>query len=183
VVLVATEDWSRLTDKALGFALTISPDVYAVHLKAVEGPEREHKKEQALREQWAAEVEEPARAAGMQPPKLVMLESRYRRFEEPLLGFVEQLQKEDRDRVVAVLLPSVIKPHWWAHLLHTNRARRMRSALLKTAGPRLVVMTIPWSLERHAPAAALEVELKDDVVRAQEKAISIGARLRNAQRS
>jgi amino acid transporter len=181
IVLVATEDWSRLTDKALSFALTISPDVYAVHLKAVEGPDAAGKKEAALRTRWAAEVEAPTRAAGLRPPRLVTLESSYRRFEEPLLGLVEQLQKEEPERVVAVLLPAIVKQHWWAHLLHTNRGRRMRKALLKSSGPRLVIMTVPWSMTRQSAGEEVEVELERDVERAESEAVAIAARLRAAR--
>src|SRR5690348_3782342 len=39
IVVVAMEGWNRLTDKALAFALLLSPDVAAVHLTAVEGPD------------------------------------------------------------------------------------------------------------------------------------------------
>ncbi|MGE3223189.1 MAG: hypothetical protein AB7I72_03640 [Parvibaculaceae bacterium] len=35
--LVVTQRWNRLTDKALGFALRLSPDVLAVHVTALEG--------------------------------------------------------------------------------------------------------------------------------------------------
>lgn len=181
IVLVATEGWSRLTDKALSFALTISPDVYAVHLKAVEGRDAAREKEKELRARWAAEGEEPARAAGLRPPRLVMVESSYRRFEEPLLGLVEQLQKEEPQRVVAVLLPALVKPHWWAYLLHTNRGRRMRKALLKSAGPRLVIMTIPWTLNTNSATPRIEAELEPEVELAERAAVAIAARLRGAR--
>jgi amino acid transporter len=39
IVLVATREWNRLTDKALGLAMQLSPDVTAVHLAPLEGPD------------------------------------------------------------------------------------------------------------------------------------------------
>src|SRR5206468_247331 len=39
VVLVVSEDWSKLTDKAVTLALSLSPDVFAVHLTRLAGPE------------------------------------------------------------------------------------------------------------------------------------------------
>jgi hypothetical protein len=168
VVLVATEKWNRLTDQALCFALTISPAVYAVHLKA-EGPDAEESEEE-LREQWRIEVEEPARAAGLQPPKLLILESRYRRPEVPLLGLVEKLQEEEPDRVIAVLIPEIVTLAWWESLLHTHRARRIRAALLKLGGPRLVIMNIPWRLAERSPAVELEAELEAELEEVESEA-------------
>jgi hypothetical protein len=39
VVLGAIHEWNRLTDRAPGLALELSPDVLAVHLTALEGPD------------------------------------------------------------------------------------------------------------------------------------------------
>ncbi|MGZ5090655.1 MAG: APC family permease [Burkholderiales bacterium] len=178
VVLVATHKWNRLTDKALSFALTISSDVYAIHLKAVEGPDADEN-EQELREQWRIDVEEPARAAGLQPPKLLILESRYRLPEVPLLGVVQDLQEEDPERVVAVLIPEIVKRTWWEYLLHTHRARRIRTALLKLGSPRLVVMNIPWHLGERT-AAELEPELESELVQAEQEVHGIASRLRHS---
>jgi amino acid transporter len=175
IVLVATEDWNRLTDQALGFALGISQDVYAVHLKAVKGPDADDKGWQ-LREQWRVDVEEPVRAAGLHPPTLVMLESEYRRLDVPLLGLVEEFHAEHPDRVVAVVLPEVVKERWWQHLLHTQRARQVRSVLLKAGGPRVVVMNIPWRLGVRNIEDTLEVELKDELQRAESEARAVSQR-------
>jgi hypothetical protein len=158
--------------------VTISPDVYAVHLKTVQGPDGPPGAGEQLRDQWRAAVEGPARAAGLPVPKLIMLESHYRRFEEPLLGLVERLQHDNPERVTAVLLPALVKQSWWAYLLHTHRARRMRKALLNSGGPRLVVMTLPVALEPRSVAANLEVELAREVQLGEEKAGAIVERLR-----
>jgi amino acid transporter len=181
VVLVATEKWNRLTDQALCFALTISPAVCAVHLKAVEGLDAEER-EQELREQWHIEVEEPARAAGLEPPKLLIIESRYRKPEVPLLGLVEKLQQEAPDQVIAVLIPEIVKQTWWESLLHTHRARRMRRALLKLGGPRLVVMNIPWRLDERSGAVELESELEAELEQVATEAQVIATELQGSTR-
>jgi amino acid transporter len=181
IVLVATEKWNRLTDQALCFALTISPAVYAIHLKAVDGPDADEK-EQDLREQWRIEVEEPARAAGLQPPKLLILESRYRQVEVPLLGLVEKLLEEEPDRVIAALIPEIVKQTWWESLLHTHRARRMRAALLKLGGPRLVVMNIPWRLGERSPTVELESELEAELKQVETEAQVIATELQGSAR-
>jgi hypothetical protein len=146
IVLVMTEGWNRLTDKALAFALSLSADVIAVHLTKLD-PDEDEEKETLLRRQWEVDVERPAREAGFRPPKLVMIQSPYRRFKGPLLKLIGKLEAEHPSRTIAVLIPEVVKRHWWQHLLHTHRARRLANALILYGGSRLAVMTAPWYLE------------------------------------
>ena len=157
IVLVATEGWNRLTDKALGFALGLSPDVVAVHMTK-EGEAEGDEEERSLREKWATDVEAPARALGLRPPHLVTLQAPYRRIHVPLLQFVEQTQVEHPSRTIAVLIPEVMKHRWWQHLLHTHRARRLRYALLRYGGSGLIVMNAPWHLEEPKIEEALVPE-------------------------
>ncbi len=160
IVLVATHDWNRLTDKALQFALTLSRDVYAVHLAEVEGPDSPDN-EKKLRKAWARDVEAPVRAKGLNPPKLMIFEAQYRRLDVPLLKLVDELQQQNPGRVVAAMLPEVVCQTWWQYLLHTHRSRRIRDALLQHAGPRLVLMDVPWRLEPPKPDDELAAEMQD----------------------
>ncbi|RAI43606.1 APC family permease [Rhodoplanes roseus] len=153
IVLVATEDRSRLTDKALAFALSVSPDVWAVHLAALEGPGSEEK-ERALREAWESDVEAPARAAGHRPPRLVTVGAPFRHVYAPLLDLVDRLSAQHPGRTIAVLTPEFVKQRWWQYPLHTLRARRMRSGLLAYGGARVVVMSVPWYLDDPDPERA-----------------------------
>ncbi len=145
IILVATESWNRLTDKAIAFALQMSPDVYAVHVIALEGPDSDE--DATLRAKWNRDVELPAKAAGLAPPRLLVLRAEYRRMHEPLLVLLRELEEEFPDRTIAILIPELIKTTWWQYLLHTQRARRLRSRLLRYGGSRLVVINIPWYLD------------------------------------
>jgi amino acid transporter len=146
IVLVATREWNRLTDKALGLAMQLSPDVTAVHLASLEGPDV-HGEERKLREQWAKDVEKPAATAHYQnPPKLVFLSAPYRRIHVPLLKLIRELEDENPDRTIAVLIPELVKRHWWEYLLSSQRAWRLRSAVLDFGGPRVAVIGVPWYL-------------------------------------
>jgi amino acid transporter len=176
VVLVPMERWNRLVDKALGFAVRLSPDVIAVHLTALGGPDSDEH-EQALRRQWARKVERPARAAGIAPPRLVLLRSPYRRFVGPLLKFIRDICEEAPQRPVAVLVPELMKRHWWQYLLHTQRARRLRQALLRHGGSALIVISVPWYLEE--PAAGEEEQPESDEIAS---APAARAALKDAQR-
>jgi amino acid transporter len=145
VVLLVAETWNKLTDKALRFALALSPDVSAVHLTALAGPD-DHD-EQAMQAKWARNVEAPAKKAGLKPPKLLVLQSEYRLMHEPLLNLIKKLQGEFPNRPIALLLPELVRTVWWQSLLHSYRGRRLRSRLLRFGGSQLVIIDIPWYLE------------------------------------
>ena len=153
VVIVATAGRSRLSDEALRFALDLSPDVVAVHLTSLEG-EDSTTKTATLRESWRTDIETPAQQAGLRPPRLVVLPATYRRVEQPLLALIDELRPKMPGRRIAVLIPERIQRHWYQHLLHTHRARRLRTRLLARGDPDLVVISVPWNPEPPAPGTA-----------------------------
>ncbi len=142
-VLVAVEGRSRLSDRALGFAMTLSPDVIAVHLLRLEGPEAEEDGAE-LRRRWEEEIAAPLAARGLTPPRLVLLPAPYREIHAPLLAFMDKRDADTPGRSVAVLIPELVLSHWWERVLHTRRAERLRAALLEHGGPRLNVIISPW---------------------------------------
>jgi hypothetical protein len=157
-ILVAMQEWNRLTDKALSFALRLSPDVMAVHLSSLEGPDR-HEHERRLSTKWADDVEEPARRLHHpHPPRLLFLNAPYRRIHTPLLKLIKRLESENPGRMIAVLIPEVVEHHWWEYLLHTHRARRLRSALLEYGGPQVVIVTVPWHFREPKVEEAMTKE-------------------------
>lgn len=145
VVLVVTEHWNKLTDKALHFALRLSPDVLAVHVTELEGDQTDD--ESTIRALWQKEVEQPAKASGIRPPRLLLLRSKFRLMHDPLLKLVKELEGEFTDRTIAVLLPEMVKTSWWQFLLHTHRARRLHRKLVRFGGSKLVIISMPWYLE------------------------------------
>ena len=145
MVVIPTESWNRLTRKALQFGMMLSPNVIAVHLSALEGDDAEEETREVER-QWEENVEKPAREVGLPLPRIVCLQSPYRQIVEPLLRFTTRLEGEHPGRTVAVIIPELIKEHWWQHVLHNRRARRLRRNLLRRGGPRMVVIGVPWHL-------------------------------------
>jgi amino acid transporter len=147
VIVVPTEGWNRLTEKSLDLAVRLSPDVTAVHLSALNGDD--DRCDEKLRRQWAEEVVEPVKKAGLTPPRLEIIHSPYRKFLDPLLGHVEKVKREFPNRQVAVVVPEVVKRHWWQYLLHQYRAERLRSALLRSGDRRTVLINVPWYLDEN----------------------------------
>jgi hypothetical protein len=150
VVVVPIHDWNKLVDKSLRLGLAMSPDVIAVHVFALEGTEAD-KEADRLRVRWAEDVERPARDAGLPPPRLEIVQSPYRAFYEPLRKRIGRLEEEHPTRTIAVLVPEVVKRHWWQFLLHNYRAALLRSALLRCGEHRVVVVSVPWYVDDPGP--------------------------------
>ncbi len=146
VLLVTMQEWNRLTEKALRLALTLSPDVIAIHLAHLAGPQAEEHGRQ-LRREWEVNVEQPAVRAGLPPPRLVTLSAQYRTLHEPILKFAQELETRFGERDVLVLIPEVVRQHWYQNILHVNYAHHLRARLLKHGGSRLTVLSVPWYLE------------------------------------
>jgi amino acid transporter len=142
-VLVAWEGRNRMTDRALRFAMTLSPDVYAIHLLHLDGPAEEEDLA-AIRADFAEEIAAPLETAGIVPPRLVLIPAPYREPQGPLLELVEKLDAATPGRSVAIIIPELVLRHRWERLLHGHRAARLRAALLTHAGPRLMIVSSRW---------------------------------------
>lgn len=142
-VLVAYEERNRMTDRALRFAMTLSPDVFAIHLLRLDGPD-EDEDLAAIRERFQEEIAGPLEAVSIRPPRLMLIPAPYREPQGPLLELVDKIDADTPGRSVAILIPELVIRHWWERVLHSRRAARLRTALLESAGPRLMVITSPW---------------------------------------
>ena len=142
-VLLTIDARSRMSDRALELAMSLSPDVIAVHLLELEGPETDEDCIE-IRRRWRAEVEQPLADQGRTPPRLLLIPAPYREIHRPLLELVEKLDAAAPGRQVAVLIPELVLLRPWERLLHGRHAARLRAALIAHGGPRLNVMTAPW---------------------------------------
>ena len=139
------------------YGLTVSREVTAIHLTRLEGPDaKEH--EGKLGRQWKEEVEHPVRAAGLNPPRLIISPSPYRSFVGRLLKHIGEIKVKRPGCPVSVVIPELVKEHWWDHLLHTSRSRQLRKALLRDGGPNLAVVMVPWAREEPHPEKVIQEE-------------------------
>jgi amino acid transporter len=158
IAVMPLQRWDRLAEKAVHYSLLMSPDVIAIHLTKLEGPDAEEHVGR-LRRQWRQDVEMPAKCAGLTPPKLVISPSPYRSFAGRLLKHLAEIEAEHPGRPVLVVVPEVVKEHWWDYLLlDSSRIRRLRAALLRHGGPNLAVVTVPWAREEPHPEEVIAEE-------------------------
>ncbi len=160
LVVIPVSRWDSVSRNAVGYALRLSSDIVALHCTDLEGPDAEHH-ETRIREQWARCVGEPARAAGLPVPRLLVEVSPYRSVLGPLLRTVAELRHAQPGRAVAVVLPQFVLGHWWETLLHTRRERQLRTMLLRHGGAGIAVVGVPWQLAAPAFAALANEEAKD----------------------
>jgi len=140
IVVLPIAGWDKVAQKALTFAMNLSPDVHVVHVDAGETPE-------TLRRRWPQLVEQPAERAGLPAPRLVVLPSPYRYVVLPILEYVRKVEAVQSDRQIVVLIPEMVEPHWYHYPLHNQRAELLRALLLLKRSERISVVTVPWYLK------------------------------------
>ena len=127
VVLVA--GLHRGTVEALEYAKSISPNVTAL---TVDLDPTQTSKLRLRWAEWAPDV------------PLVVLESPYRSILQPLLAYIDRMERQGEGRYMTVVLPEFIPSHWWEHLLHNQTALLVKAALLFR--PCKVTVSVPYHL-------------------------------------
>lgn len=140
LVIIPVTGWNRITEKALRFALEISPQIRAVHVHAEED-ECHH-----LLNAWKELVEGPAKRAGLPPPQLEVVVSPYRFILDPLLAYINEQAKRHPGQQIAVIIPEKVDKHWYHYFLHNKRATLLKAQLYFSGNQKVVVMNIPWYL-------------------------------------
>ena len=140
IVIVPIQEWGKLAQNALRFALPLSPDIRAVHVTTEEDSNE-------LQEQWSTVVNAPAKKAGMNAPKLVTLPSPYRLVVTPIVDYVLKTEHENPGRHIAVIVPELVERHWYHYPLHNQRAELLKALLLLKGDKRIILINVPWYLK------------------------------------
>jgi hypothetical protein len=141
IVVLPIDRWSRISEKALCFALSMSHDIRCLHVQTGEESD-------GFSDAWEKDVAGPLRSAGKYEPKLEILKSPFRYVLAPVIDYVLTAEKETSFNKVCVLVPELVVKHWWENLLHNRRADLLKVILLMRGNRRIVVINIPWYLER-----------------------------------
>lgn len=117
--------------KAIDYAIAAKHDkTLAVHI--------------AVSAEAAAQVQKDW-ADHLVPIPLVIVESPYRSFAQPVTQFIKQYREKHGSSVVTVYLPQYIVGHWWESFLHNRRARRLANQLMLVHG--VSITLVPWLLD------------------------------------
>jgi amino acid transporter len=140
IVVLPVDRWSRISEKALSFALSMSSDIHCVHVETSDDPD-------PFCDAWEKDIVAPLRAAGRSIPKLVILKSPFRYVLYPIVDYVLGVERERATCKVCVLVPELVVRHWWESMLHNRRSGLLKMILLMRGNRRIVVINIPWYLE------------------------------------
>jgi len=140
IVVVPIDRWSRISEKALSFALSMSCDIRCVHVQTVDGPD-------PFCDAWDKDIVTPLKAAGRCIPKLITVRSPFRYIVYPIVDYVLSVECETATCKVCVLIPELVVHRWWEGMLHNRRSDLLKVMLLMRGNRRIVVINIPWYLE------------------------------------
>ena len=129
IVIVPIGGVHRAVIEALRYASALAKDVRAVYVNVNPDSLVQLKKDWPT---WGSHV------------KLVVLQSPFRSMTEPLLDYIDRMEKEHPDDYITVVLPEFVVKHWWHHLLHNQSALTLKAALLFR--PRVVTTSVPFHL-------------------------------------
>jgi amino acid transporter len=156
IVVMPIDRWNRISEKALTFALSLSSDVRCVHIQSSDEPD-------PISQDWQQKVVLPLDRAGKPVPKLVVIQSPFRYILQPLVDYVLRICPADEAQRVCVLVPELVVRHWWENLMHNRRADLLKVLLLMRGNRNIVVINIPWYLDRENLTGD-EVEAKHGLV-------------------
>jgi hypothetical protein len=118
---------------ALRYARMLSDDVTAVHV-SIEPAEAE--KVRKKWERWGQGV------------RMVMLNSPYRIFLEPLLEYIAEIMKQrQQGETITIVVPEFVSNNRFAGALHTNTADLLRSQLKRQHD--IVIISVPYHVHEN----------------------------------
>jgi hypothetical protein len=116
---------------ALRYAKTLTEDITAVHIST---DQSESEKIQKKWEIWGDGT------------RLVILDSPYRLFVEPLLEYIDQIdQNRQPNEMITIVVPEFIPRNWLANALHTQTAFVLRAALRFRKN--IVITNVPYQVD------------------------------------
>jgi hypothetical protein len=132
VVLVPIGRLDRATLRALAVARALSPQIIALHVAS-------DQTDATRFEEQIAKLQD----AGV---RAVVIESPFRALGNPLLSYLDTLDREDPGRPITVVLSEYVPAHWWEWFLHNQLALRLKLALFFRANT--AVLDVPFRFDR-----------------------------------
>jgi len=144
VVVVPMQSWSRVAEKALQLAYTLSQNILVLHITSEYAGHTQT--DSALMQKWSEFIAHPAAEAGLTPPQLVVLPSPYRFVTSSIVEYILNLERIHPDRLISVVLPELVERRWFNDFLHNQRAALLKIELYIRGNGHIVVTNVPWYL-------------------------------------
>ena len=155
IAVVPIDYLNVLAEKALQIAYGLSQDIHIVHVQ-------EEHSDRDFSTEWRLDVQPSIDRVGLPEPNLVILKSPYRKVITPILNYIWQLEGKNPKNTIAVLIPQLIESRWYYSLLHNRRAAILKTVLLLKGRNRILIVNVPWNLEKELPGKVADrKELRD----------------------
>jgi hypothetical protein len=130
-VVVPVDEINRAVLRTLAYARSISSNVIALHVTD------SREMADALKAEWDQVV--------LDVP-LVIIESPYRSLVQPIMEYVDAVDRAQPNQPITVVLPEFVTRRWWQQMLHNQLSHRLKRELMDR--PNTVVVDVPYHLER-----------------------------------
>ena len=128
-VVVPVEKIDRATLRTIAYARTLSPNAVAVHVTD------ERESAEVLRRQWEESIPDMP---------LVVVESPYRSLVEPLMAYIEGMDRTQPNHMVTIVLSEFVPKRFWQKFLHNQQSLRLKKALINR--PNTAIVEVPYHL-------------------------------------
>jgi hypothetical protein len=128
-VLVPVEGIDNAVLRTVAYARSISPNTTALHVT----DDRQHAEDLRLR--WEETVPDVP---------LVVVESPYRSLVEPIIAYLDGVERAQPNAMITVVLPEFITHRPWQQFLHNQLALRLKKALMDRRNT--VIVDVPYHL-------------------------------------
>jgi amino acid transporter len=128
-VIVPVEEIDRAVLRTIAYARTLSSNAIAIHVTD------DREQAEALRLKWDEAIPDMP---------LVIVESPYRSLVEPIVAYIEGLDRTQPNQMVTVVLAEFIPKHFWQRFLHNQLALRLKKALSNRQNT--VLVDVPYHL-------------------------------------
>ena len=159
IAVIPIEHLNALAEKALQIAYGLSNKIHVVHIK------EEHSDRDFSRE-WHIDVQPSLDRVGLSEANLVILKSPYRKVITPILNYIWELEAKNPQNMIAVLIPQLVESRWYYSLLHNRRAAILRTLLMLKGRNRILIINVPWNLEKELPSQFFSRKELRDLFRA-----------------
>ena len=159
IAVIPIEHLNTLAEKALQIAYGLSNKIHVVHIK------EEHSDRDFSRE-WHIDVQPSIDRVGLSEANLVILKSPYRKVITPILNYIWELEAKNPQNMIAVLVPQLVESRWYYSLLHNRRADILQTVLMLKGRNRILIINVPWNLEKELPSQFFSRKELRDLFRA-----------------
>ncbi len=140
IAVVPMLHWSRIGERALRLALTMTRELRVLHVSAGDNTDE-------TRQNLIDCIEKPMLAADYPKPDIVLIESPYRFVVTPIVDYVVKVAEENPQCRVIAVLPELVELHWYGYFLHNQRSSLLKAQFLMKGNDRISVLNVPWYLK------------------------------------